>query len=40
MDVVKAIFASPVDPDKGAGPMKGQMLSPTITIRTVRQVAP
>lgn len=40
MDVVKAIFASPVDPDKGAGPMKGQMLSPTITIRTARQVAP
>lgn len=40
MDVVKAIFASPVDPDKGAGPMKGQMLSPTITIRTARQIAP
>jgi peptidyl-prolyl cis-trans isomerase A (cyclophilin A) len=40
MDVVKAIFASPVDPDKGAGPMKGQMLSPTIAIRTARQVAP
>lgn len=40
MDVVKAIFASPVDPDKGAGPMKGQMLSPTILIRTARVVAP
>ncbi|WP_426266320.1 peptidylprolyl isomerase [Sphingomonas sp. LHG3443-2] len=40
MDVVKAIFASPVDPDKGVGPMKGQMLSPTITIRTARPVAP
>jgi peptidyl-prolyl cis-trans isomerase A (cyclophilin A) len=40
MDVVKAIFASPVDPDKGTGPMKGQMLSPTILIRTARQVAP
>ena len=40
MDVVKAIFASPVDPEKGAGPMKGQMLSPTIAIRTARQVAP
>jgi peptidyl-prolyl cis-trans isomerase A (cyclophilin A) len=38
MDVVKAIFASPVDPDKGAGPMKGQMLSPAITIRTARVV--
>ncbi|UUR07094.1 peptidylprolyl isomerase [Sphingomonas glaciei] len=40
MDVVKAIFASPVDPDKGAGPMKGQMLTPAIPIRTARQVAP
>ena len=40
MDVVKAIFASPVDPEKGAGPMKGQMLSPTIAIRTARQVTP
>jgi peptidyl-prolyl cis-trans isomerase A (cyclophilin A) len=38
MDVVKAIFASPVDPDKGAGPMKGQMLSPAIPIRTARVV--
>jgi peptidyl-prolyl cis-trans isomerase A (cyclophilin A) len=38
MDVAKAIFASPVDPDKGAGPMKGQMLSPAIKIRTARVV--
>jgi peptidyl-prolyl cis-trans isomerase A (cyclophilin A) len=38
MDVVKAIFASPVDPEKGAGPMKGQMLSPAIPIRTARVV--
>ena len=38
MDVVKAIFASPVDPEKGVGPMKGQMLSPAITIRTARKV--
>jgi peptidyl-prolyl cis-trans isomerase A (cyclophilin A) len=40
MDVVKAIFASPVDPDKGAGPMKGQMLTPAITIRSARVVEP
>lgn len=38
MDVVRAIFASPVDPDKGAGPMKGQMLSPAVTIRSARRV--
>jgi peptidyl-prolyl cis-trans isomerase A (cyclophilin A) len=38
MDVVKAIFASPVDPDKGAGPMKGQMITPVIRIRTARVV--
>ena len=38
MDVVKAIFASPVDPEKGAGPMKGQMLSPPVVIRSARQV--
>jgi peptidyl-prolyl cis-trans isomerase A (cyclophilin A) len=36
MDVVKAIFASPVDPAKGAGPMKGQMLSPPVAIKTAR----
>lgn len=40
MDVVKAIFASPIDPAKGAGPMKGQMLSPPILIRTARKVEP
>ena len=38
MDVVKSIFASPVDPNKGAGPMKGQMLSPPVLIRTARVV--
>lgn len=38
MDVVKAIFASPVDPEKGAGPMKGQMLSPPVLVRTARKV--
>jgi peptidyl-prolyl cis-trans isomerase A (cyclophilin A) len=38
MDVVKAIFASPVDPAKGAGPMKGQMLEPPIPITSARRV--
>ena len=32
MDVVKAILAAPVSPDKGEGAMKGQMLDPTIKI--------
>ena len=32
MDVVKKIFESPVSPDKGVGPMKGQMLEPQIKI--------
>ena len=32
MDVVKAIFAAPVSPTKGDGPMKGQMLDPPVKI--------
>ena len=32
MDVVKAIFAAPVSPTKGEGPMKGQMLDPPVRI--------
>ena len=32
MDVVKAILAAPVSPTAGDGPMKGQMLDPTIKI--------
>lgn len=40
MEVVKAIFGSPVDPEKGAGPMKGQMLSPPVAIRSAKRVAP
>jgi peptidyl-prolyl cis-trans isomerase A (cyclophilin A) len=32
MDVVKKIFESPVSPDKGVGPMKGQMLEPQVKI--------
>lgn len=40
MDVVKAIFAAPTDPEKGIGAMKGQMLSPAVAIRTARRVTP
>lgn len=32
MDVVEAIFASPVSPTKGEGPMKGQMLETPVKI--------
>lgn len=38
MEVVRAIFASPVSPTRGAGAMKGQMLEPAITIRSARRV--
>lgn len=38
MDVVKAIFASPTDPEKGAGPMKGQMLAAPVKITAARKV--
>lgn len=38
MDVVKAIFHSPVSTSKGAGAMKGQMLSPPVKILTARRV--
>lgn len=37
MDVVKAILAGPVDPAKGEGSMKGQMLSPPVAVRTARR---
>ena len=32
MDVVEAILAAPVDPNKGAGPMKGQMIAKPVKI--------
>lgn len=38
MDVVKAIFHSPVS-TKGAGAMKGQMLSPPVKIISARRVS-
>jgi peptidyl-prolyl cis-trans isomerase A (cyclophilin A) len=40
MDVVRAIFAAPTDPDKGEGFMKGQMLAKPVKILTVRRVVP
>ena len=38
MDVVKKIWASPVSETKGEGPMKGQMLEPTIKIVKAERV--
>lgn len=40
MDVVKAIFASPTDPNKGVGPMKGQMFSSPVLIRSAKRIEP
>jgi len=37
MDVVRAIFDAPVDPDKGEGAMKGQMLAQPVRIISVRR---
>ena len=37
MDVVRAIFEAPTDPDKGEGWMKGQMLAAPVKILTVRR---
>jgi peptidyl-prolyl cis-trans isomerase A (cyclophilin A) len=39
MDVVRSILAAPTSPTEGEGAMKGQMLSPRITIITARPVA-
>lgn len=38
MDVVKAIHASPVDPDKGEGWMKGQILAEPVVIIEAKRV--
>ena len=38
MDVVKAIFASPVSPTKGEGPMKGKMLEPVVKITDAQRL--
>lgn len=39
MDVVRAIFATPVDPEKGDGWMKGQMLAQPVKILSARRAA-
>lgn len=38
MDVVRAIFTSPVSPTEGAGAMRGQMLQPRIRIISARRL--
>ena len=38
MDVVRAIFDAPLDPDAGEGWMKGQMLAEPVTITTARRI--
>lgn len=40
MEVVHAIFDAPLDPDKGEGWMKGQMLADPVTILSVRRAEP
>ena len=37
MDVVRRILAAPTSPTEGEGVMKGQMLSPVVTILSVRR---
>lgn len=39
MDVVRAIFDAPIDPDKGEGSLKGQMLAEPVRILSVRRAA-
>ena len=38
MDVVHAIHAAPIDPDKGEGWMKGQLLAEPVEIVEMRRV--
>ncbi len=40
MDVVRAIHAMPIDPDKGEGWMKGEMLADPVTIVDARRLTP
>ena len=40
MDVVRAIFDAPVDPAKGEGAMKGQMIAEPVRIISVRRASP
>src|SRR3546814_2382946 len=38
-DVAEKIYAAPVSPTAGDGPMQGQILDPMVTIRSARRVA-
>ena len=38
-DVAEQIYAAPVSPTAGDGPMQGQILDPMVTIRSARRVA-
>lgn len=40
MDVVKAIFTAPTDPNKGEGVMKGQLLEPAVKILKAARIKP
>jgi peptidyl-prolyl cis-trans isomerase A (cyclophilin A) len=40
MEVVRAIFAVPLDPDKGEGWMKGEMIAEPVKILSVRRQEP
>jgi peptidyl-prolyl cis-trans isomerase A (cyclophilin A) len=39
MDVVRAIFAAPLDPEKGEGWMKGEMIAEPVKVLRVRRAA-
>src|SRR3546814_13584757 len=39
-DVAEKIYAAPVSPTAGAGPMQGQILDPMVTIKSARRLAP
>ena len=38
MDVVRAIWSSPISPTAGEGPLKGQILAPPVKVLTVRRM--
>ena len=39
MEVVRAIFAAPIDPEKGEGAMRGQLLAEPVKVLSVRRAA-
>ena len=40
MDVVRRIMDMPTSPTKGEGIMKGQMLEPTVPVKSARRTTP